>query len=149
MNQTDSTAAEIATIIKGIFNAFADHDPDGIDSHMHPDSTVWDVFTPHLIRGQAERDAFHAEDQKQMQARGPLTLKVEEPVVNAWGDTAIALYYLEYSYEPPNAASGRVRITDVFRKVEGKWMIVHHHEGTVPKGIPPITEPPPAISNAT
>ncbi len=149
MSPTDSAAAEIAAIIKGIFNAFADHDPDGIDGHMHPDSTVWDVFTPHLICGQAERDKFHADDQKQMQARGPLTLNVEEPVVNTWGDTAIALYYLEYSYAPPNAASGRVRITDVFRKVGGKWMIMHHHEGTVPAGVPPITEPPPDKSRRT
>jgi len=149
MSDTDSTAAEIAAIIKGIFNAFADHNPDGIDGHMHPDSTVWDVFTPHLIRGQAERDAFHAADQEQMQARGPLTLNVEEPVVSSWDNTAIAMYYLDYTYQPPNAASGRVRITDVFRKIEGKWMIVHHHEGTVPTGIPPITEPPPDTSSTT
>ena len=95
MSDTDSTAAEIAAIIKGIFNAFADNNPDGIDGHMHPDSTVWDVFTPHLIQGQAERDAFHAADQEQMQARGPLTLNVEEPVVSSWDNTAIAMYYLD------------------------------------------------------
>ena len=143
MSQDDDTAAEITAIIKGIFDAFTDHNPEGIDQRMHPDSTVWDVFTPHLIRGTEERDKFHADDQKQMQARGPLTITVEDPVVDAWNDTAIARYYLNYSYEPPNAAAGRVRITDVFRKTDGTWLIMHHHEGEVPVGIPPITDSPP------
>jgi ketosteroid isomerase-like protein len=131
---------EISNIIKGVFRAFEDHNPDGIETYMHPDVTVWDVFTPQLIMGQEERDKFHRDDQAQMQARGPLTLRIDEPVVDAWGDAAIARYYLEYDYQPPNATSGKVRITDVFRKVDGKWLIVHHHEGLVPTGIPPITE---------
>jgi len=135
-----SVEKEIADIIKGVFQAFENHSPDGIETHMHPDVTVWDVFTPQLIRGKAERDKFHQDDQAQMQARGPLTLKIEEPVVDAWGDAAIARYYLEFDYQPPNAAQGRVRITNVFRKVDDRWLIVHHHEGLVPTGIPPITE---------
>ncbi len=131
---------EIAGIIKGIFAAFEDHEPGGIEAHMHPDATVWDVFTPHLIRGTEEREKFHADDQKQMQARGPLTLSIDELEVDTWEDTTIACYYLSYKYEPPNAAEGQVRITDVFRKMNGKWMIVHHHEGAVPTGIPSLTE---------
>lgn len=142
-NDSKTEAQEISDIIRGIFTAFEDHDPDGIEGHMHPDATVWDVFTPQLIRGTAERDAFHAEDQKQMQARGPLSLSIEDPEVEVWDDTAIAMYYLNYTYQPPNAAEGRVRITDVFRRLNDKWLIVHHHEGTVPTGIPPITEPAP------
>jgi ketosteroid isomerase-like protein len=101
---------------------------------------VWDVFTPHLIRGKAERDKFHADDQAQMQARGPLTMTIEDMVVDAWDDTALARFYLNFKYLPPNPAEGRVRITDVFRRVNGRWKIVHHHEGLVPTGIPPITE---------
>ncbi|MEQ8733939.1 MAG: nuclear transport factor 2 family protein [Rhodospirillaceae bacterium] len=139
-NDSETEAEKISGIIRSIFTAFEDHDPDGIEGHMHPDATVWDVFTPHLIRGRKERDAFHAEDQKQMQARGPLSLSLEAPEVSVWENTAIAMYYLHYAYQPPNAAEGRVRITDVFRRIENKWLIVHHHEGTVPSGIPPITE---------
>ena len=32
----------------------------------------------------------------------------------------------------PTQRKDRFRITDVFRKMNGKWMIVHHHEGAVP-----------------
>ena len=142
MTADTNAAQEITAIIKGIFTAFEDHDPDGIEGHMHPDATVWDVFTPHLIRGTAEREKFHADDQEQMQARGPLTLTLtlDDSDVETWDGTAIVRYYLGYNYEPPNATEGQVRITDVFRKMNGKWMIVHHHEGAVPTGIPPLNE---------
>lgn len=131
---------EVSAVIAGIFRAFEEHRPEGIEAHMHPDVTVWDVFTPQLIQGTAERAKFHSDDQAQMQARGPLSLKIEEPVVNAWDNSAIARYYLEFNYQPPNPANGRVRITNVLRKIDGRWLIVHHHEGLVPTGIPPITE---------
>ncbi|MDA0369411.1 MAG: nuclear transport factor 2 family protein [Proteobacteria bacterium] len=136
----ESIKKEVSAVIKDIFRSFEEHRPDGIEAHMHPDVTVWDVFTPQLIRGTAEREAFHRADQAQMQARGKLTLKIEDPVVDAWGDSAIARYYLEFDYEPPNPANGRVRITNVCRKVGGRWLIVHHHEGLVPTGIPPIAD---------
>jgi ketosteroid isomerase-like protein len=137
---SDAIAREITGIIRGIFDAFQNHTPGGIEGHMDPSATVWDVFTPHLIRGRAERDKFHADDQQQMQARGKLTMTIEDPVVDAWDTTALARYYLNFEYQPPNATKGRVRITNVFRRKGDKWWIVHHHEGLVPTGVPPITE---------
>lgn len=131
---------QVMDIVHTMFDAFQNHDIDGTDRYLHDDATVWDVFTPQLIRGAQERAAFHKGDQEQMQSRGALTMSIDDPVVDAWGGIALARYYLTFSYEPPNPASGRVRITDVFRKIDGEWMIVHHHEGTVPTGIPPITE---------
>lgn len=128
---------EIEGVIRGIFDAFQNHDPAGIEARMHPAATVWDVFVPKLFRGSVERAEFHAADQKQMQSRGPLTMAIDPPIVDGWGeDTAIAKYTLSFAYEPPNATSGTVRITDVLRKIDGRWLVVHHHEGMVPDGVP-------------
>jgi hypothetical protein len=69
-----------------------------------------------------------------------LSWDMETPVIDHWDDTALARYYFNFAYKPPNAASGRIRITDVLRRFDGKWKIVHHHEGLVPAGAPPITE---------
>ena len=138
-----SDKADIEKIIRGIFAAFENHQSEFIESVMDPDATVWDVFTPQLIRGTKERAKFHEADQAQMQARGKLTWNIEDMVVDSWDDTGIARYYLNFVYQPPNATSGRVRITDVLRRVNGKWRVVHHHEGMTPTGIPPITEPGP------
>ena len=35
---------------------------------------------------------------------------------------ALARYHVYFHYEPPNPASGRIRITDVFRKFDGRWL---------------------------
>ena len=145
MSGTLASAAlqkEIGGIIRGIFDAFQNHDSDAVERSMHPEATVWDVFVPRLFRGAAERAEFHEADQKQMQSRGPLTLTIDEPIVDAWGeDTAIAKYLLTFTYEAPNATAGTVRITDVLRVVGGRWVVVHHHEGMVPGGVPPTDEP--------
>ena len=138
--QSNSDKEEIRSIIEKIFKAFENHSPGGIEDHVHPEVTIWDVFTPQLIRGKKERDKFHADDQSQMQARGQLTLSIEDPLVDVWKDIAIARYYLNFKYAPPNATKGRVRITDVFRRSDTGWLIAHHHEGMVPEGIPPIAD---------
>ena len=132
---------EVEQVIRGMYRAFTEHRPKDIEAALHEDCTVWDVFTPQLIRGREERDRFHEADQAQSQARGPLTLSVDTPVISVWGDLAVARYCLDFRYEPPNAVAGRVRITSVLRREAGTWRIVHHHEGLLPEGVPPLSEP--------
>jgi ketosteroid isomerase-like protein len=127
---------QIAELIGGIYQAFADGQVHRIEEALAPECTVWDVFTPELIRGREERARFHAADQQQMKARGPLRWSLDEPLVDVWGDTAVARYVLEFEYLPPRPFAGRVRITDVLRRQGDRWRIVHHHEGLVPTGPP-------------
>jgi ketosteroid isomerase-like protein len=131
---------EVAAHIRAMFAHFTEHRPDQIEASLHQDCTVWDVFVPELIMGKENRVRYHAADQAQSQARGPLTLTVDEPVTTVWGDTALARYYVRFKYEPPNAVEGVVRITSVLRRENGRWLIVHHHEGMLPGGVPPTNE---------
>ncbi len=135
--------AEITRLIERNFDAFRNDEEYNSDRVNHPDATIWDVFTPELIRGDEARRKFHEADHTQMRARGKLTLTVENMLVDAWDNTALARYHVVFSYEPPNPAAGRIRITDVFRRFDGRWLRVHHHEGMMPTGIPPITEAKP------
>jgi ketosteroid isomerase-like protein len=137
MSDTEA-AREIEATIRVMFQKFMDHEPGGVESALHDDCTVWDVFTPDLIQGRAERERFHEADQKQAQARGPLTMAIGPMVTSVWGDTGLARYVLTFAYQPPNPAEGTVRITSVLRREGGRWRIVHHHEGIVPTGVPPI-----------
>ena len=121
-----------------MFRKFAEHDPEGVEAALHENCTVWDLFVPDLIVGREARRKFHADDQAQAQARGPLTMDIDAPVIDVWGDTAIARYFLRFDYRPPNAVSGVVRITSVLRRERGAWLIVHHHEGLLPGGVPPV-----------
>jgi ketosteroid isomerase-like protein len=131
-------APEVARAITAMFQKFADHDPEGVEAALHENCTVWDLFVPELIVGREQRRKFHAADQAQAQARGPLDWSIEPPLIDVWGDTAIARYVLRFSYQPPNAVSGVVRITSVLRRQETGWLIVHHHEGLAPGGVPPV-----------
>jgi ketosteroid isomerase-like protein len=135
---SQSAEQQVETHIKEMFRAFMEHRPADIEAALHPDCTIWDVFVPDLIQGRANRDQYHAADQAQSQARGPLTLNTDSYVISVWGDTALARYYVRFKYEPPNAVAGVVRITTVLRRENGKWLIVHHQEGMLPTGVPPI-----------
>ncbi len=136
---TPTPEQQVVAHIRAMFDHFAQHRPDQVEASLHPDCTVWDVFTPQLIQGREERDRFHAADQAQAQARGNLKFSVDEPVTTVWGDTAVARYCLRFRYEPPNPTEGVVRITSVLRRSGDRWLIVHHHEGLLPTGVPPIT----------
>ena len=124
---------EIERIIYSIFNAFKAGETNKIEDFLHDDATVWDVFTPDLIRGKEQLEEFHNKDQEQKDSRGALSIDIEKPLITVRENSAIALYYLNFKYEEPNAISGRVRITDIFSRDETGWKIIHHHEGMVPK----------------
>jgi ketosteroid isomerase-like protein len=141
-NQAEDVAAA-EEVIRGVYEAFKARDPARMLSHLHPDVTIWDTFQPHLIRGAAQKKAFVDSDFAQSIARGPLTHRITSMVTSVWGDTAIVRFTTEFSYDPPNPISGRGRNTSVLRRIDGRWLQVHHHEGRMPTGIPPITEPPP------
>ena len=135
-----SSEHEIWNLIQGVFNAFEGRDVKGMEDVLHEDCTLWDVFEPELISGRAEREAFHERDKAQSIARGRLSFSIHPLKLDRFNDVAVARYWLEFNYEPPNAASGRVRITDVLLRAPGGWQIVHHHEGMAPTGAPPIQE---------
>ena len=124
---------EIERIIYSIFNAFKAGETNKIEDFLHENATVWDVFTPDLIKGKTQLEKFHKKDQEQKNSRGALSIKIEQPLITVKENSAIALYYLDFTYQEPNAISGRVRITDIFSRDGMEWKIIHHHEGMVPK----------------
>ena len=143
--KTEATVAAdkhaVTQLVKRIFDSYLKFDPELLDQCDAPECTIWDLFEPDLVRGgSAGRAEFRKKDMADSQKRGPLSIEIEEPVVDVWGDVAVARYYLNYQFEPPGALAGRVRITTVARRMEGEWRRVHHHEGAVPAGRPPLTD---------
>ncbi len=124
---------KIKEMIQSIFDAFKDGNTHKIESHLHEEASVWDVFTPDIIVGKKKLEIFHERDQSQKKSRGHLTIDLDEPVIRVMGDFAIATYCLEFEYQEPNSLKGKVRITDVLILENEQWKILHHHEGLVPE----------------
>ncbi len=139
MNQR-AAEQEIWKLIQGVFDAFEGRDVGGMEDLLHEDCTLWDVFEPELISGRAEREAFHQRDKAQSMARGRLSISVHPLKLDIFQEVAVARYWLQFNYQPPNATSGRVRITDVLLRRPDGWRIMHHHEGMAPQGAPPTDE---------
>lgn len=136
-SQSDEKA--VVELVHRIFNSYQQFDPALLEQCDAPECTIWDLFEPDLVRGgSAARAEFRKKDMSDSVQRGPLSIEIEEPVVDIWGDFAVARYYLDYEFQPPGALKGRVRITTVARRIDDEWRRVHHHEGAVPTGRPPL-----------
>ena len=71
-------STRIKAVIYSIFDSFKKGDIKALESHMHKDASVWDVFTPELIIGESNLHDFHRKDQNQKIKRGMLgkTVKI-------------------------------------------------------------------------
>ena len=137
--ETDKKA--VVQLVHRVFNSYQQFDPELLDQCDAPECTIWDLFEPDLVRGgSSARAEFRKKDMSDSRQRGPLSINIEAPVVDVWGDFAVARSYLDYAFKPPGALEGRVRITTVARRIDGEWRRLHHHEGIVPTGRPPLTD---------
>jgi hypothetical protein len=93
---------DIENIIFSIFDVFKAGNTKVIEDHLHEQATVWDVFTPELIKGKHELVAFHQRNQEQKESRGELMINVAQPIIEVKATLAIALYYLDFSYQEQN-----------------------------------------------
>jgi len=138
-SQLDRDKRAVRDLVHRVFDSYASYDPALVDKCDVDDCTIWDLFEPDLVKGGRQaREQFREKDMSDSAARGELIMNIEEPLIDVWGDFAVARYYLDYEFKPPGALQGRVRITTVARRVDGQWLRVHHHEGAVPTGRPPM-----------
>lgn len=131
----------VVALVRRIYSAYLQYDPNLLEALDTEDCTIWDLFEPELVRGgAAARAEFRKKDMSDSVQRGPLTIDIHDPiVVDGWGDVAFARYYLSYEFKPPGALAGDVRVTTIARNIGGEWRRVHHHEAIVPTGRPPLT----------
>ncbi len=111
-----------------IYAGFLAGDRSRIDSHLHPQGTFWDSAEAELIRGKAELDA--ARHRRPPAAGAPVVVELTavDPVVDVWGDTALARHWLTVRFEDGTPSPESVRVTTVWRFTDGSWLAVHNHE---------------------
>jgi len=121
-------------IIEGVYKSYQSFDPQGIENVQLEEYTVWDGTLPQLFRSRSEVKDFHKKDQENTKARGEFIFEIKPLKVEIEGDIAIVLSSMEAEWKEPNAWKAKMRITDVMKKVNGTWMMWHHHESVEPDG---------------
>ena len=126
----DPAAQAIWLATLDIYAGFLAGDRPRIDAHLHPDATLWDTDEAELIRGRAQLDA--ARDRRPADgAAGSarvVALDAVDPVVDVWGDVALARHWVTVRFADDAAPPQDVRVTTVWRRVDREWLAVHNHE---------------------
>ncbi len=121
-------------IIEGVYKSYQNFDPQGIEEVQLEEYSVWDGTLPQLFKSRAEVKDFHKKDQENTKARGEFSFSIRPLKVDIEGNVAVVLSSMEAEWKEPNAWKANMRITDVMKKVNGKWMMWHHHESVEPDG---------------
>ncbi|QNK82467.1 nuclear transport factor 2 family protein [Nakamurella sp. PAMC28650] len=111
-----------------VYHGFLAADRPRIDANLHPDGTFWDSEEAEMICGRAELDA--ARDRRPGSGDAPTVVALDavDPVVDVWGDTALARHWLTVRFAGDALPPESVRVTAVWRRQGGRWLAVHNHE---------------------
>lgn len=119
---------ELTATISGMYRSLGDRP--AFDAHLHPDLTIWESDADQLLSGLAALDELR--DRRAADAPGPAPAEVapEQFRADAWGDTGLVRYVLRARHgdDRPDVC---FRVTDVLRRTDHGWRIVHHHAEAV------------------
>jgi len=133
--------AAIDASVQSLTRAVNAKDIDGIMAYYAPDSSlfVYDVIPPRQYVG---ADAYRKDWQGVLDSfSGPLHFAVADWTIETAGDFAYAhgTARMTGTGKDGKPVDETIRLTDVYRKIGGKWLVVHEH-ASVP--IDPVTLKP-------
>ena len=109
-----------------MYEGFIEKNRPKIDQFIHEDCTVWDSHERNLAFGLKGLNEVRA--RRPQDGSGPKVERIDatEPVINIYGDMAVARHYLTVVYA--DAPSREIRNTGVWKKFDKGWQLVHNHE---------------------
>lgn len=116
---------EVVAVIRSIYEALGDRPR--FDSHLHPKILMWETDAPAMLEGLPALDALRDERRERVtDGPRPVSVVPEIKAADAWGDTGVVRYELWARFDGA-APDECFRVTDVMRRGEAGWQIVHHH----------------------
>lgn len=138
-NATDDFRPEtIIALEQGALDRWGKGDPDGYFEIMAPDASYFDPTTERRIDGREQLKAMIEP------LRGKISIDRAElvnPTVQRSGDTAILTFNLiSHGGRLDNGPKVDVRwnCTQVYRRIDGRWMITHTHWSFTKPQIPQV-----------
>lgn len=119
---------EVWELIEDWNRAFADNDPDRYFDFVAEEITVLTPSNPYRVEGKPDdREEFEFGIRMGYSRIG--VFQEMTPLVRVYGDTAVVTYFSRGYYGDPAAggAMAFLKETDVLRRIDGRWQIVHIH----------------------
>lgn len=115
-----------------MYEGFMEGDRPKIDQFINEDCTVWDSTERDMAFGLSGLNAVRA--RRPQAVSGPKDEKIDayDPVIDVFGDFAIARHYLKVSFINSGAPSIEIRNTGIWRKFPQGWQLIHNHEDELP-----------------
>jgi hypothetical protein len=112
-----------------MYEGFLENDRAKIDQFINDDCTVWDSSERNLAVGLAGLNEVRARRPADDSAGIVSGIDAYEPVIDVYGDVAVARHYLKVSFEGSSSKpSIEIRNTGIWRKFPEGWQIIHNHE---------------------
>jgi len=123
-----SDEAEIRRLISAWSRALEAKDLKGLTANYAPDALLFDVKPPHRVQGPAAIRKVWADCLPYF----PKSFKSEHHDIQLTVGEDVAVWHGLHRMtpiDPPDHRCGQswVRVTACYRKVEGKWLIIHEH----------------------
>lgn len=128
MNSVDTVQDEdaVTSVIVQLYRALGDRP--AFDRHLHEAITIWESDADEMLHGTAQLDDLR--DRRAAVAADsptPVSVAAESIKVDVWGDSAVARYLLRAVHDGAGTEDECFRVTDVLRRIDGRWLIMHHH----------------------
>jgi uncharacterized protein (TIGR02246 family) len=122
---------EVAAATSAWVEAFASHDARRIAALYAPDAIFWGTNSP-TIRDTPEMIREYFENLKN---RPTARIELNEQHIRLYGDIAInSGRYSVHEVKDGQATVRPLRFSFVYRRQEGRWLIVDHHSSVLPPG---------------
>lgn len=129
---TDAQAEpEVRALVSDLYAALDDWE--AFARRLDPRVTVWESDAGGMLHGTGQVDALRTRRRAALTAATvPLSVTPEDLLVDTWQDGAVARYLLRAAYPAP-LPDQCYRVTDVLRRSDAGWHIVHHHSQALPQ----------------
>jgi len=115
--------------VRTMYDGFLEKDRTKIDQFINEDCTVWDSEERDLAIGLAGLNEVRARRPIDDSAAVVENIEAYDPVIDIYGDIAVARHYLRVSFPNDTAKpSFEIRNTGIWKKFPVGWQLIHNHE---------------------
>lgn len=122
---------ELAQFVVDLYRNLGDRT--AFDTALDANVTVWESADTRLLRGIDQLNELRGPAVAASERTSPLPCVTPTEIeTDHWGDTGLIRYVLEVRESAGSAILETVRVTDVVRRSDRGWQIVHHHAQDLP-----------------